>query len=730
MPDIALPNDRALSEGERQAFKRLGLTPGHLAALVAAPFFSRPGVRGPNLRDPHDARVLEELRRLVRGASHGYADEALAYWKRLSAGERGLAPLGTRLLAWHLATDLEFDAREHFLAAFHGVATRFALPGLRTDAPPAVFRDLRRLIDAYFPYPTFAADVDPVWTSVAPPAAETLTRLAGGIAPIASPWPAVPQTQVAARMRALVDVFGLPVGDWWERQDAARRAIERGLAARGVNERETLYDRIRAEWVAEVEASFRWPNSPQFAVFFVDRLREWTDAVRKAARALHASGPIADRAVDHAVPIVVSHPEPVPVFMDRPVEPQSSDPAPLQDVAPKPSAKPVPERVTATIAAPFAMVGLDAALARARTTTVADVCAWVDAGPRLLFDDGRDPTARDVAVIREPARVPASLWVIGDLHADVLTLANAVEYAESLATPARPAHFVFLGDFVDRGIHDHELLLFLFGLMMNHPERVCVIPGNHDTDLRFDEPSGRFRVSIDPAEYCEELNAALERGAPGDDERVKLARAFIRFCADRPKAVFLPDGTLFAHGGFPHIDAQKDIVAVPDLCRPRCLDDFLWARIAESARVKRPNRGSRGHEFGWDTFAQFCKLAADRLAVPVKRLVRGHDHVPDRWQEYPEYADNFVPVLTLNAMGRALDGDSPRRDGRRHPLPVIGRYVPDHLPEVVALPLDPAEVDRAFGRPGPGGTVAALGQMVDQLLARVTREEPGAEGEP
>ncbi|QJW99487.1 metallophosphoesterase family protein [Frigoriglobus tundricola] len=730
MSDIALPNDRALTEGERQAFKRLGLTPGHLAALVAAPFFSRSGARVPNLRDPHDAKALEELRRLVRGASHGYADEALAYWKRLSAGERGLAPLGTRLLAWHLATDLEFDAREHFLTACRGVAARFALPGVRPDTPSAVFRDLRRLIDAYFAYPTFTADVDPVWTSVAPPGAEVLTRLAGGIAPIAGPWPAVPPAQVAARMRALVDVFGLPVSDWWERPDAGRRAIERGLAARGANERETIYERIQAEWLVEVESSFRWPNSPQFAAFFVDRLREWTDAVRKAARAVHASGPPA-AVPDETAPIVVSHPEPAPGSADRPAEPQRNDsvraPVPPPDAAPKLPAKPVPERVTATVAAPFNMVGLDAALARARTTTVADVCAWVDTGPRLLFDDGRDPAAREVAVVRDGATVPSPLWVIGDLHADILTLANAVAHAESHSAPA---HFVFLGDFVDRGIHDHELLLFLFGLVMSHPERVCVIPGNHDTDLRFDEPGGRFRVTIDPAEYCEELNAARERDGPEDRERVTLARAFIRFCADRPKAVFLPDGTLFAHGGFPHTDAQKDIATVADLCRPRCLDDFLWARIAESARVKRPNRGSRGHEFGWDTFAQFCKLAGERLGVPVKRLVRGHDHVPDRWQEYPEYADNFVPVLTLNAMGRALDGDSPRRDGRRHPLPVIGRYVPDRLPEVVALPLDPAEVDRAFGRPGPGGATAALGEVVDQLLARVTRDEPGAEGGP
>jgi len=39
------------------------------------------------------------------------------------------------------------------------------------------------------------------------------------------------------------------------------------------------------------------------------------------------------------------------------------------------------------------------------------------------------------------------------------------------------------------------------------------------------------------------------------------------------KAVFLPDGTLFTHGGFPHTDVQKDIAALIraiDVIIPAC----------------------------------------------------------------------------------------------------------------------------------------------------------------
>jgi hypothetical protein len=396
-----------------------------------------------------------------------------------------------------------------------------------------------------------------------------------------------------------------------------------------------------------------------------------------------------------------------------------------------------PERVTAKPAGPFSPVALDDALARARAVPVAEVCRWVEAVPPLLFDDCREESSRAVAVIKIETAVPRELWVVGDLHADVLALANIIAYAGAQSTREHPAHFVFLGDFVDRGVHDHEALLLLFRLLMEHPERVCIIPGNHDIDLQFDEAAGRFRVTIEPAEYCEALNEALGRDTPEDRERVQLARAFIRFCADRPRAVFLPDGTLVTHGGFPHTDAQKDIAILADLCKPRCLDDFLWARIAESARVKRPNRGSRGHEFGWDTLVQFCKVAFEKLDVPVKRLVRGHDHVTDRWMEYPEYADNGVPVLTLNAMGRLLDGEPARRDGRTHPLPVVGRYVVGRLPEVHVLPLDPAEVDRAFlrtrpgtGDPGPVPLSAAIDQVLETVGPGPADPAPAPEAAP
>jgi hypothetical protein len=350
-----------------------------------------------------------------------------------------------------------------------------------------------------------------------------------------------------------------------------------------------------------------------------------------------------------------------------------------------------PSGCRVSVAEPFEMISREAAFATARWVSVESIRRWLDGpvfGRRLLFDDARRAGCPDVAVVPAESAVPVPLWVVGDLHADVLTLANIIAHAERTAAAGERPSFLFLGDFVDRGVHDHETLLLLFKLVMADPSRVCVIPGNHDLDLRWDEARGRFRATIDPAEYCEWLNDVAESDAPADREQVELARLFIRFCKERPKAVILPDGTLFAHGGFPHTDTHDSLQSLSDLADARCVSDFVWARLSESPK-KRPNRGNRGHEFGWRDFAQFCRVMTERVGVPVRRLVRGHDHVPERWRLHPEYAE--APVLTLNAMCRRMDAEQ-----GAHPFPVIARHVPGGLPELVLLPLAAGEVDRAF----------------------------------
>ena len=90
--------------------------------------------------------------------------------------------------------------------------------------------------------------------------------------------------------------------------------------------------------------------------------------------------------------------------------------------------------------------------------------------------------------------------------------------------------------------------------------------------------------------------------AGGQARRALFARA--------PRALFFPDGLLVAHGGFPLVDLHPRAGRDGRLERPGLLSDFVWTRAHPKARRKLPNRFSRGSQFGYEDFADFCALSA------------------------------------------------------------------------------------------------------------------------
>ena len=74
-----------------------------------------------------------------------------------------------------------------------------------------------------------------------------------------------------------------------------------------------------------------------------------------------------------------------------------------------------------------------------------------DGGPGLLFDrDRTDPT--DKAIRVNHIATDAPLWIVGDLHGDLLALEAAIELVRTTTAPAGPMpRLVFLGDFFDDG---------------------------------------------------------------------------------------------------------------------------------------------------------------------------------------------------------------------------------------------------------------------------------------
>ncbi len=274
MSDVIPFSGRRLSNSERAAFRSLGLSAGNWAALAAAPFYTRPDLRAPDLQQRGDALHLETLRRELRTAS-GLSEETGRFWKRLARGRTDGTELATQLLAWHLATDLPFAKRERVLGLFAAAAGAFA-----NDRPPrgtdALVGDLRLLIDCALPCRSFSADA-PRWVNVPIPPPEVLEAIARSCgAPVYS-WPEVSPAQFPT----LVGALGDPA-EWWGKPHPGRRAVERGAAVFSFSERERLYADAAGEWQRASERT--GTDSEASARSFVSGIREWVEAARKAAR--------------------------------------------------------------------------------------------------------------------------------------------------------------------------------------------------------------------------------------------------------------------------------------------------------------------------------------------------------------------------------------------------------------------------------------------------------------
>jgi hypothetical protein len=288
MTEILAPSGRTLSDAERSAFQRLGLSPGNWAALVAAPFFHRPGICPPNLQKRTDGLHLEGLRRELRTAS-GLSEQTGQFWKRLGASATAdLAETGTRLLAWYLATEIGFVKRQQMLRLTAKTAGEFAL-GTHPRAVQLLDEDMRFLVDSYLPCGAFSADAAPLWNPVPEPSVALLDALAGVVGSPTVTWPAVALEQLPAQFPGLIRLLGEPVGEWWGRASPGRRAVERGTAALSFTERERVYGELAVEWR-------RAADDEGAAGAFVDHVREWVDAVRKSVRATAKADPSVPKA--------------------------------------------------------------------------------------------------------------------------------------------------------------------------------------------------------------------------------------------------------------------------------------------------------------------------------------------------------------------------------------------------------------------------------------------------
>jgi hypothetical protein len=266
-----------------------------------------------------------------------------------------------------------------------------------------------------------------------------------------------------------------------------------------------------------------------------------------------------------------------------------------------------------------------------------------------------------------------SWWFLGDVHGDYFALHTLMN---SILSREPNANICFLGDIVDRGNDDAACLGLILLAGLERPGKTIWVAGNHDEAV-YIHSSGRFRSTVDPAEFADWLNDSLDYTP---EFREELGREFVALVKRLPRAVLFPDGLLAVHGGVPLADRWNSIQTLDDLRSPDNLRDFVWTRVPLGGKKRvLVDRFSSGASFGADDLDGFARHVS--AFFPVKRLVRGHDHHKPGFETPAIYKN--VPLLTVNTF--AFDEVVGLDSGAYREALVMARYRKDALPELFTV---------------------------------------------
>jgi hypothetical protein len=165
-------------------------------------------------------------------------------------------------------------------------------------------------------------------------------------------------------------------------------------------------------------------------------------------------------------------------------------------------------------------------------------------GPGLLFDADRNH-AEDRAIKVAALDLACPLWIVGDLHGDLLALEAALALIDEgnfgTGEPALGSYSLVTSSTMRIGL---EVLLRVFELLVDTPELICILAGNHDEALSYD--GVRFASSVEPSNFATSLmQISRMNGWSGpanwrcDCSRARRAPLLARRDARRPRGLSL-----------------------------------------------------------------------------------------------------------------------------------------------------------------------------------------------
>lgn len=214
--------------------------------------------------------------------------------------------------------------------------------------------------------------------------------------------------------------------------------------------------------------------------------------------------------------------------------------------------------------------------------------------------------------------ISSPMTAVGDLHGQFYDLLELFKISGSPPL----ASYIFLGDYVDRGIHSLEVITLLCLLKLKYPQRIYMIRGNHET--RTTNIQYGFMVE------CQEKY--------GDTQ---VWQHFNNLFDYLPMAAVI-DGKIFCvHGGLsPQIETLQDINNInrfQEMQPEGPFVDLMWSDPGEEDQKGFvPSSRNAGYVFGKDMVERFLETNG------LTRIVRAHQLCQKGWAS--TFDDKFITV--------------------------------------------------------------------------------------
>jgi protein phosphatase len=227
-------------------------------------------------------------------------------------------------------------------------------------------------------------------------------------------------------------------------------------------------------------------------------------------------------------------------------------------------------------------------------------------------------------------RLDPGLAIVGDLHGnvdDLLRIFERLRYPPS-------TRYLFLGDYIDRGLYGTEVIMLLFAMKLKYPQHIYMLRGNHETEslTRF---YGFHREIV--GKYSE-----------------SVYRAVITAFSSLPLCAVVGGRVFCVHGGISPL--LRDVAQIEQMAKPKdfslsgIVTDMVWSDPSAAAAHFEPNPRGCGYLFGPTALTDFLNLNKFEL------LVRSHSMCEDgtAWP-FEDDQENVEKCLTVFSTSNYCD---------------------------------------------------------------------------